>query len=274
MFRKELVFVSLFFLSVMLFSLYLGLITKEAIRAGEIEPLFPSPDDFRNILLVFSLILIGTLTIIFLIKVRLSFVKVFENIAAFFLTTTTFSYFLPVVPSIALALFLVILAEIKKSYLLKNIIIFLSISSASALMGSSLSTTLVLILFLFLSIYDIISVFVTKHMVYMAQNLIERPSTFISVFPASKLRKVNFKDKTKKIKVIALGSGDYFLPSTMAVSMLDKGILIPILLSILSTVSVFLLFYFASKKNFGKPLPALPFLFLPALLAYLFSFYL
>ncbi|MEM5831883.1 MAG: presenilin family intramembrane aspartyl protease [Candidatus Aenigmatarchaeota archaeon] len=266
---KEIILVSLFFLSVMFFSMYLGILTKEAILRGEIEPLFPSPKDYKNVVLIISIVLFSTILVILLIRTRIFVLKIIENLAAFLLTTTTFSFFLPAFVSFLFSFILIAISEIRKSYLLKNIIIFLSISSASALIGSSLSFEVVLVLFFLLSIYDILSVFLTKHMVYMAENLVENPSTFISVFPSSKIRKVSFRGKIKKIKVIALGSGDYFLPGLSVVSSLEKGIGVSMLLSILNTVVIFLVFFFVSKRKKGKPLPALPFLFLPTLLVYL-----
>lgn len=274
MIRKEVLLVSAFFLSVMLFSTYLGILTKEAIMKGELEPLFPSPDDYRNVIVIFSLIIIGTLTVILFIKIKITLVKVFENLASFILTTTTFSYFLPPLFSILLALILVIISELKRSYFLKNLLIFLSISSASALMGSSLSYHVVLVLFLVLSVYDIVSVFVTKHMVYMAEKLLDKPSSFVSVFPSEKIRKVEFKDKKRKIRVVALGAGDYFLPSILAVSLIEFGINKALVISAINTLTILLLFHFISKKDFTKPLPALPFLFVASLLGTFIVFYL
>jgi len=260
---------SVFFLLVGLFSIYLGIQTNEAIKKGEIEPVFQNPSDYKNSLYAFILILIGTSIVLFLIKFKFELIKILENIAIFLLTTTTFSFFLPGFYPFILSFLILTLSEIKQSYLLKNLILLLSIPSASAIIGASLSFQVTFILFAILSIYDIVSVFITKHMVYMAEKLFSRPTAFISVFPSKKIRNIRFGKGAKKVKVIALGAGDYFLPSALAVSSLQFGLLFSILMVISFSISIFLLFLYITRKEVSRPLPALPFLFIVALIFFL-----
>ncbi|MCS7093711.1 MAG: presenilin family intramembrane aspartyl protease [Candidatus Aenigmarchaeota archaeon] len=273
---KEAVIISVFFLLVALFSLYLGGITREAMEKGMIEPVFESPDDYRNVVFVFFLIILGTLLVLFFIKVKIEIVKILENISVFFLTTTTFSYFLPFFLSLIVSSFLVVLSEIRRSYWIKNFLLFLSIPSASAIFGSSLAPQVVFLLFLVLSVYDLLSVYFTGHMVYLAEKLVKKPTAFISVFPARNVRRIIFKKGGKgvKLKIFALGAGDYFLPSCFAVSLLSIGLKTSIFVVLTTTLSIFIMFYVLGRRDFSKPLPALPFLLLSSILGFVLSFYL
>ncbi len=266
---KEVLALTILFFLAGSFSIYLGIQTNEAIKKGEIEPVFQNPSDYKNSLYIFFLILIGTSIVLFLIRVKFELIKVLENIAIFFLMSTTFSFFFPSFYPFLISLLLLLLSEIKQSYIFKNLILLLSIPSASAIIGASLSFQVTFILFAILSIYDIVSVFVTKHMVYLAEKLFSKPTAFISVFPSKKVRSIKFGEKARKVKVIGLGAGDYFLPSALAVSSLQFGVLFSILMIISFSFCIFLLFFYITKKQISRPLPALPFLFIVALIFFL-----
>jgi presenilin-like A22 family membrane protease len=266
---REVFFLVLFFLSVSLFSLYLGTLTKKAIERGEIQPIFQNPSDYKNSFYLFALILFGTATMIFFARIKLELIKLLENLALFLLISTTFSYFLPSLLSFLLAFFLTLFSELRPSFFLKNLCLFLSVSSASAIVGSSLDYKVTLLLFLILVFYDAISVFLTKHMVYIAEKLLARPSALISVFPSKKVREVSFIGEKKKVKVIALGAGDYFMPASFSVSLLQLDIRRSLLTLTLNAVALFFLFYFIHKKKVSRPLPAIPFLFLSSLVGIL-----
>jgi len=271
---KEILALVIFFLAISFFSIYLGILTREAIKKGEIEPVFENPSDFRNSLYMLILILFGTVLILFFMKVKFELIKLLENLAIFFLMATTFSYFLPTIHSFLISFIVVALSEIRSSFLLKNICIFLSVPSAAAIVGASLDYKVLFLFFFLLALYDIISVFITKHMVYLAERIVSRPSAFISIFPSKKVRQIKFIASKKKIGVIALGAGDYFIPASLAVSLLSLGIKYSILISIFNSIALFILFYLLTKKEISRPLPAIPFLFISSLIAFIFSFYL
>jgi presenilin-like A22 family membrane protease len=271
---REILFLILFFFAVSLFSIYLGILTKEAIKKGEIQPVFENPSDFKNSLYMLFLILFGTLLMFIFIKVRFELVKILENLALFLLIASTFSYFLPAIPSFLLSFAIVSLSEIKPSFILKNACIFLAIPSAAAIIGASLDYKVLLLFFFLLAIYDIISVFVTKHMVYLAEKLTSRPSALISIFPSKKVRNVKFSTGKKRISIIALGAGDYFMPASFSVSLISLGIKYSIVVSIFNSLTLFILFSLLTKREISRPLPAIPFLFISSLIAFIFSFYL
>jgi presenilin-like A22 family membrane protease len=223
---------------------------------------------------MFALILVGTGLLLFLIKLKFELVKVLENVVLFLLISTTFSYFLPMIFSFLFASILILISEIRQSFILKNLCLFLSISSASAIIGASLSYKVLILLFLILTFYDIISVFFTKHMVYIAEKLLSKPTAFISVFPSNKIRRISFLKGKKKIKVVALGAGDYFMPASFSVSILEIGIVNSLVVLLSNTLMLFFLFYLLQRKEFSRPLPAIPFLSLSSISGFIISFYL
>ncbi len=271
---REVLLLSIFFFAVSIFSIYLGILTREAILSGKIEPVFQNPSDYRNSFYLLILILIGTAIMLALTKIKFEFIKILENIALLFLISTTFSYFLPSPLQFLPSLLLIALSEVRPSFLLKNVCLLLSVPSASAIIGASLDYRVVLLFFFALTLYDIISVFLTKHMVYLAEKLIEKPTALISVFPSGKVRNVRFGKGVKKIGVIALGAGDYFMPSSFSVSLLQLGIKHALFPLFFNTIALFVLFYLLSKRKITRPLPAIPFLFLSSLAALFVSFYL
>jgi len=111
-------------------------------------------------------------------------------------------------------------------------------------------------------------------MVYLAEKLTSRPSALISMFPSKKVRNVKFTSGKKKINIIALGAGDYFIPASFSVSLLSLGIKYSILVSIFNSLTLFILFHILTKREISRPLPAVPFLFVSSLVAFIFSFYL
>jgi len=271
---REVIAVTIFFFLLLLFSLYLGLLTREAISKGEIEPVFQNPYDYKNSLYMFGLILAGTVVALFFVKIKLELIKLVENTALLLLIATTFSYFLPLFPSFLLSFSLVLFSELRPSFFIKNLCIFLSVPSASAIIGASLDYKVVLLFFFILTIYDTVSVFLTRHMVYLAEKLASRPTALISIFPSTKIRRVSFIKGKKKLGVIALGAGDYFIPSSFCVSLLQLGVKYSLLSLALNTLTIFLLFHHISKREISRPLPALPFLFLSSLVSFSLSFYL
>jgi presenilin-like A22 family membrane protease len=264
---REALILLIFFVITLLFSIYLGTLTKKSIEKGEIEPIFKDPKDYRNSIYLLLLVLAGTILLLFFMKTKFEMIRLMENMALFFLISTTFSYFLPTILSIVISISLVILSEVKRSQIIKNICLFLSVSSASALVGSSLDYKVTLLFFLLLSFYDFISVFITKHMVFIAEKLLSRPTALISVFPYKKERRVIFTRGKKKIKIIALGAGDYFVPAALCVSLLELGIKFSLLCAGFNTIMLFIIFYLINIREVVRPLPAIPFLFLSSILS-------
>lgn len=165
---------------------------------------------------------------------------------------------------------LIITRFIFPSIFLHNLLFLLAITSFSGFLSLQFSQTTIIILLAALAVYDIISVYVTKHMVKMAEAMIEKHLIFGFIIPEK--IKYNFWT-TEKARpgsgVIFLGGGDVGLPlflvANVASSSLAQGIVVAIFAILGMTLSYWL---FVSQK-FKKPMPALPPISMMTILGYL-----
>ena len=268
---RAVLIIVLIFLVTQLFGLYLGIKAISLLKAGQIEPVVSNPNSLSNSILLFVYILLGTGIILLVLRYKKSALIYIENIAAFFLILTTFNFFLPLVTSIGLTLLLLFWTNKTPNTLNKNLCTVLSVVSAGALVGASIGIVPVLVFCLLITIYDFISVFITKHMVYLAREIIPKQNVF-TVSTPFKGRKVLFNEKVQKIDFIALGSGDLFVPLMFSVSLLGAFGFKPAMLStVISTVFLTLMYVVLVKKRTSKVLPALPIIFSGSLLGFALS---
>ncbi len=117
----------------------------------------------------------------------------------------------------------------------KNLTYSIAAAFSSALIASMMDVKAVLLLYTLLSIYDLIAVFVTKHMVDLVHKLGYRAGG----------------DKP------LLGGGDIIIPLSFSLKLLDFGI-IPFLLSFFGhLIAILLLLWYVKREKVA--LPALPF---------------
>jgi presenilin-like A22 family membrane protease len=151
------------------------------------------------------------------------------------------------------------------------------------MMGISLSILLVIILLIGLSIYDAISVYKTKHMIDLADTVVDLRLPIIFVIP--KKREYSIVEETKSLKeklregeerdAFFMGVGDIVIPGILAAStfhnLTSNGLLIALSVILGTLLGFTVLMAFVIK---GKPQAGLPFLCVGAILGYLVSSYL
>jgi presenilin-like A22 family membrane protease len=154
-------------------------------------------------------------------------------------------------------------------------------AGAVALFGISLSILLVLILLIGLAIYDAISVYKTKHMIDLADTVMDLKLPVLLVVP--KIRHYSLLKETKRLKeklkdgeereAFFMGLGDVVMPGILVATVyttVPNGL--PVALSVLAGTLV----GFAALMTFvikGKPQAGLPLLCSGAILGYLISSY-
>lgn len=152
-----------------------------------------------------------------------------------------------------------------------------------ATLGISLSISLVIILLIGMAIYDAISVYKTRHMIDLADTVLELRVPVMLVIP--KIRNYSLINETKSLKekllkeeegkAFFIGLGDIIFPGILVVSTFynipSNGLLIA-----LSVVVGTLLGFIALAASLGKgkPQAGLPYLGSGAILGYLVSSYL
>jgi presenilin-like A22 family membrane protease len=268
------------FLLVQLLGLYIGNHYISLINSGQAQPVFENPSSVGNSIFLLVYILAGTGLIILAVRYWKFLIRIIEVVAVFSASMVTFMFLIPVenlqVPlGILLAIALTAWKILKPSFLSQNISLIFSISGAGAIIGASLGMLPSLIFLLLLSVYDFTAVFITKHMVYIAKEIVKRPTAFTLAFPYKFKKPVSYSVGKKKIKkkfhVFQLGGGDIAIPLMFAVSALASFSLAQALsVAIGSAAALGLLIFYSAKKP-GTVLPALPFISAGSILGFLIS---
>jgi len=151
-----------------------------------------------------------------------------------------------------------------------DLLLLLGIAGLSANMGGSLVPVAAAAILAILSVYDIVAVYLTKHMVEMGESLLRQRVFFAIIVPRG------LRGFQTRLQEVAPGSGHYFigtgdlvLPALLISSAtyvrLEAGVAAAIgaLLGLLATTALFL-----SQKS-RRAMPALPPIALGAIIGYL-----
>jgi presenilin-like A22 family membrane protease len=153
---------------------------------------------------------------------------------------------------------------------------------AIAMIGISLSVFLSIVLLVALAIYDAISVYKTKHMIDLADIVLDLKLPSMLVIPKTRGYSLTSDPKSLKERLkeggerdaFFLGLGDVIMPGILSASVLHhvatKGLPIAISVVVGTLLGFILLMVFAIK---GKPQAGLPYLCSGAILGYLLSSY-
>ena len=269
----------------------LSMLITQPFKATGLD-VFDNPNDPVNLLIFFAIMLAVTVTILLIAKFwKKQFIQV---IILGSIAYTTFFVFYPllsfVVPEtlslsiaiIAAATLIVALIKYPEWYVIDLTGIIVGVG-AIGIFGISLSIFLVIVLLIGLSIYDAISVYKTKHMIDLADAVMDLKLPVMLVVP--KIRKYSLLKETKGIKeklegdeereAFFLGLGDIVMPGILVVSALQNiasnGLLVAISVMIGTLIGFAVLMSVVIK---GKPQAGLPYLCSGAILGYVVSSYL
>jgi presenilin-like A22 family membrane protease len=181
--------------------------------------------------------------------------------------------------SIILALSLVIILYKYPEWYVIDICGIIIGAGAIAIFGISLGVLLVIILLIFLAIYDAISVYKTKHMIDLADTVMDLKLPVLLVVP--KIRNYSLIRETKRLKekleegserdAFFMGLGDVVMPGILVVSTYNNiNNSLPIALSIIIGTLIGFVFLMSYVIK-GKPQAGLPFLCGGAILGYIIS---
>jgi presenilin-like A22 family membrane protease len=280
---------------------------NQAIESGELEKrpeIIPgvSPESAENSIFLFGYIIFTTLVILLIIKFKKSILRGVEAFIVFVSSWITFLFLIPFPIQIIwenfidfllsplgsmgfilfnvltlnslFALILTAWKVFRPSIISQDVAAIFSGSGAGALLGASLGIVPCIIFMMILSVYDFVSVFITKHMVNMAKAITERPMAFTIAAPHKfkKPKYIPIKKTKKKIHVFQLGLGDIVIPLMFSVSILNKFTIFHSIISIIgSLIGLLLLTFYITRKP--QALPALPFVCSGALAGYLVSIF-
>ena len=249
---------------------------------------FENPSDPFNIAYFFIIMLIFTVIILVIIKlgktqaVRIIFLGATTLLSIYVFYPLILKLVASSLASLALSITaasVLILALVKKpEWYVINAIAILTGVGAIAMLGISLDIWIIIVLLIVMAAYDAFSVYKTKHMIDLADNVMDLKLPVLFVIPKRrgysllkerKRLKQKLKDKEKR-EAYFLGVGDIVFPGILAVAafhnLANNGLAIA--LSVLAgTIAGFIaLMTFVIK---GNPQAGLPFLCSGAIIGYL-----
>jgi len=229
------------------------------IEAGEITPVVADPESPKSSATIFAYILAMTAVLLILLKLGLSIIiKILMYVAMFagsILSLTSLTG--PVGSIFAVALVMATLIWRKNKHIM-NVTLMFTIAGIGALLGASLSIIPALLLLLGLSVYDLVAVFGTKHMVTLAEKSKDKiPVMFL----------IPLGDRH-----LGLGTGDLAIPLTFTVSVLrDFGYEKAVTTTLGGLLGIAILYALVLNKK-DATLPALPPMALGVLLGFTAGF--
>lgn len=254
------------------------------------QPTFEDTSNPVNILYIFVVIIVMTILILIIAKYWKK--QVIQVIILFAIGYTAFFIFVPLFAMVLADLFSIVLAIVCAVVLVAALYLYpewyvidlcgvIVGAGAIAIFGVSLSILLVIILLLVLAVYDAISVYKTKHMIDLADAIMDLKLPVLLVVP--KIWKYSLIKETKSLKeklkedeerdAFFMGLGDIVMPGILVVASyhtISGGL--PVALSVLAgtLIGFVLLMTFVIR---GKPQAGLPLLCSGAILGYLISSY-
>jgi presenilin-like A22 family membrane protease len=253
---------------------------------------FGNPNDPWNLVYFFLVLIVFTAVILLVSKfwkkqavkiIFLGAIALLDAIVFYSLLTTVLSVGLSLGLSIAAsALILVMLVKNPEWYVIDTSGV-LSAFGAIALVGISLSISIVLVFLIGMAVYDAISVYKTKHMIDLASTSLEQKLPVLFIIP--KKRGYSFAKEVKSLKeklrtgekrdAFFVGLGDVIIPGILVVSafhnLASNGFLMAMSVVLGTLVGFIVLTAFVLK---GKPQAGLPFLCTGAIIGYLLASYL
>ncbi len=205
-------------------------------------------------------------------KKRLLFFRVAFLFSVAFGSLITLSVFLGELISLFLIIILLLLWKRKPVIILHNLLIVFSIAGIGAVMGAMLDTLAIVFFLVLFSIYDVIAVYKTKHMVKMATEMIKTKAILGLIIPSSFGGLFDNLEKKKKKEFMVLGGGDLAFPLFLVASVaISYGINQALAVAFFSTMGLFFSFFFFITQKEKKPIPALPPIALFSILGYLIT---
>lgn len=238
----------------------------------------PQMDEQTSFLPIFIAILVATGLALILIKFNaMRLWKLWFFISVVFTLSISFGAFIPSIFAFTLAIILAVFKVIRPNVYIHNITEIFIYGALAAIFVPILNLFSVSILLVLISIYDMIAVWRTKHMVSMAKfqtkskmftgllipyNIPKEKSIQKTIPKGAKTKITNIP-----IREAILGGGDIAFPLLFSGVILKLyGFLPALLISFFAALALFFLFAIAEKKKFY---PAMPFVAVGCFIGYL-----
>lgn len=261
----------------------LALMMAVPMEAGGMQA-FEDPESVWNPVYYIVLILVFTAFILFVIKTDKKYIL--HAVLLFAVAATMYYVFLAFIgqiPSLIItALLTVLLYKFPEWYVIDVTGILVG-AGASAIIGISLAILPTLILLILLTVYDIISVYRTKHMIELAEGVMDLHAPILFVVPRRKgysfIEQSDAREEDGERGAYFMGLGDAVMPTILVISastflpvaypdlpLVFGYAILPALLAAAGTLVGYAVLMLVVMG--GKPQAGLPFLNTGAILGY------
>jgi presenilin-like A22 family membrane protease len=174
--------------------------------------------------------------------------------------------------TLILLVFLIFFWFKKPNILIHDFLLLSGIVGIGSIFGLRLTPVMVVLFLILFSIYDVIAVYKTKHMIKMAKEMITAKAILGLILP-SKISdfKTNLKEVFPGGKFLILGGGDIIFPLILCVSLVPQGILKSLIIAFFATIGLTFSFHLFVSQKTRKPIPALPPIALFSIIGYLIT---
>lgn len=170
--------------------------------------------------------------------------------------------------SIAALLFVLFVWRVPR-VLVHDLAILVGIGGIAAILGLSLTPLVACGLLAVLSVYDIVSVYRTRHMVALAGRMLSSGAVFGFLIPARIPDFLAHRDEALRTRsVMLLGSGDVGLPLILAASAVSQSVAVAVLVVLGAVLGLIAMLWLFSRQDRPAPMAALPPIAVPAIVGY------
>jgi presenilin-like A22 family membrane protease len=225
-----------------------------------------------NVLIFLGVFTVFTFVMARFVRVARRSLSVFLVIALLSGSQFVFASWLTGSQALIGALALVLLLGFLPIVLVHDLAIVFGIGGVSAVLGLSMTPLIACVLLAAMSVYDIISVYRTRHMVALAQHMMSSGAVFGFLVPA---RLSGFfmrrRDALEAREVMMLGSGDIGLPLVLATSAVSQSIGAAVLVGGFALIGLTLMHWMFARQERPMPMAALPPIAMSAIVGYVLA---
>ncbi|HII71821.1 TPA: hypothetical protein HA265_03645 [Candidatus Woesearchaeota archaeon] len=234
----------------------------------------PQVEESKSYIFIIAAVLIGTAIVLLLVRFRgYRLWKVWYFLSIFVCLTVAFAAFVHQFVAIGIALLVALWKTYRPNFIVHNLAEIFLYGGLAAIFVPILNLWSAMILLVAISIYDMIAVWQSKHMVKMAKFQTQS-KVFAGLSIPYKLsmgkekhaKKAKEKEEEGVVRSAILGGGDIGFPLLFAgVLLKTTGFLTVLIVPAFVSVALFLLLYFAKKDRFY---PAMPFISIGCFVGY------
>lgn len=233
---------------------------------GALEPMQFGIQDafvFVGVFVVFTVVMVR------FVKIAPTALNIFLVVALVMGIQFVFSPWLDSPLDLAAAITLVAILRLFPRVFIQDIAITLGIAGIGGLLGLALTPLIAAALLAILSIYDILSVYQTRHMVALADQMMRSGAVFGFLVP-TRFRgfMMPVSDAIEHRDVMMLGSGDIGLPLILAASAVSTSIAAAAMVAVFSLLGVMMMQWLFVHQKSPMPMAALPPIAASAILGY------